>query len=93
LFTNSTNNQGTTTRLVTLTVATSTGATLLLSPTSGITVTGNPGDPYSPTQFTYQLSSTQGTVNYSIIGAPNWLSVSAQHLDRLLRQEAKSPSQ
>jgi hypothetical protein len=77
LFTNSTNNQGTTTRLVTLTVTASAEAILQLSPTSGIAVTGNPGGPYSPTQFTYQLSSTQGTVNYSIIGAPNWLSISA----------------
>jgi hypothetical protein len=75
-FTNTTNGQGNATRLVALTVAASAQPVLQLTPITDITTSGNPGGPFSPTQWTYQLSTTQGTANFSITGIPNWLECS-----------------
>jgi Viral BACON domain len=38
---------------------------------------GNPGGPFTPPSFQYQLSATSGTINYSISGYPNWLTPSS----------------
>jgi hypothetical protein len=54
-----------------------TGPTLLVTPTTNIVVTGNPGGPFTPSSFQYQLSASVGTVNYSISGLPNWLTASS----------------
>ncbi|HEY1473325.1 MAG TPA: hypothetical protein VGF53_04510 [Pseudolabrys sp.] len=51
--------------------------TLLVSPATNIASIGNPGGPFSPSSFQYQLSATSGSVNYSISGLPAWLDVSA----------------
>jgi hypothetical protein len=75
-FTNTTNGQGNATRLVALTVAASAQPVLQLIPITDITTSGNPGGPFSPTQWTYQLSTTQGTANFSVTGIPNWLECS-----------------
>jgi hypothetical protein len=75
-FTNTTNGQGNATRLVALTVAASAQPVLQLTPITDITTSGNPGGPFSPTQWTYQLSTTQGTANFSVTGIPNWLECS-----------------
>jgi hypothetical protein len=38
---------------------------------------GNPGGPFAPSSFQYQLSATFGSINYSISGYPNWLTPSS----------------
>ncbi len=50
---------------------------LQISPSSGINASGNQGGPFSPSSFDYSLSSTSGSVNYSITGVPTWLTVSS----------------
>ena len=75
-FTNTTNGLGNTTRTATLTV-TPPPPVLAVSPATDITPTGNQGGPFAPTSFVYQLTASNGTVNYSITGVPSWLSVNA----------------
>jgi hypothetical protein len=73
-FNNTTNGQGNTTRVATLTVN---PPALMVAPTTGITASGTHGGPFSPTSFRYMLSATLGSVNYSII-TPSWLTASSK---------------
>ena len=74
-FTNTTNGQGTQTRTATLTV--SPPPVLQVSPATDIAASGNPGGPFSPSSFQYQLSSSSGSINYSISSIPSWLNASS----------------
>jgi hypothetical protein len=71
-FTNTNTGQGTQTRTDTLTVN---PPALLVTPVSGSTASGTHGGPFSPSSFRYTLSSTFGSVKYSI-SAPSWLTAS-----------------
>jgi hypothetical protein len=71
-FTSSTG-QGTQTRTATLTVN---PPALQVTPASGKTASGTHGGPFSPSSFTYALSSTFGSVKYSIT-TPSWLTASS----------------
>jgi hypothetical protein len=51
--------------------------TLLITPSSNIVASGSYGGPFTPSSFQYQLSTSSGTVNYSISGIPNWLTASS----------------
>ena len=46
---------------------------LQVSPTTNIAAFGIRGGAFSPASFSYQLSSTSSSVNYSISGIPPWL--------------------
>jgi hypothetical protein len=50
---------------------------LQVTPTTNIVTAGNPGGPFAPSSFQYQLSATVGSINYSISGLPNWLTPSS----------------
>src|SRR5271170_7266041 len=50
---------------------------LQVTPTTNMVAAGNPGGPFAPSSFQYQLSATFGSVNYSISGVPNWLTPSS----------------
>jgi hypothetical protein len=43
------------------------------APATDIAIAGNQGGPFAPSSFQYQLSSTAGSVNYSITCDPGWL--------------------
>ena len=47
--------------------------TLQVSPATNIVASGTQGELFSPASFNYQLTSTNGRVNYSISGIPPWL--------------------
>jgi hypothetical protein len=49
--------------------------TLQLSPTTDIVTSGNPGGPFTPSSFQYQLTASAGSINYSISGYPTWLTL------------------
>jgi hypothetical protein len=49
------------------------GGSLLVSPATGIAAAGIEGQLFSPASFLYQLSSSGGSVKYSISGIPSWL--------------------
>jgi hypothetical protein len=49
---------------------------LQVNSTSNIVAVGNPGGPFAPSSFQYQLSATTGSINYLISGFPNWLTPS-----------------
>jgi hypothetical protein len=51
--------------------------TLQVSPDTNMVAAGNPGGPFAPSSFQYQLSASVGSVNYSISGVPNWLTPSS----------------
>jgi hypothetical protein len=51
--------------------------TLRVSPMTNLATAGNPGGPFTPSSFQYQLSTSVGTVNYSISGVPDWLTSSS----------------
>ena len=51
--------------------------TLMVSPSSNIASSGNPGGPFSPSSFQYQLSASSGSIGYSISGMPSWLTASS----------------
>jgi hypothetical protein len=72
-FTNTGTGQGTQTRTATLTVN---PPALQVTPASGDTASGTHGGPFSPPSFTYALSSTFGSLKYSIT-TPNWLTASS----------------
>jgi hypothetical protein len=73
-FNNTTNGQGNTTRVATLTV--NAPPALQVTPTANIAAAGNEGALPS-SSFQYQLGANAGTVNYSISGVPNWLTPSS----------------
>jgi hypothetical protein len=50
---------------------------LQVTPATGVVAAGNPGGPFAPLSFQYQLSATAGSIDYSILGAPNWLTASS----------------
>jgi len=50
---------------------------LQVTPTTNIVAVGNPGGPFAPSSFQYQLSATVGSIDYSISGVPNWLTPSS----------------
>jgi hypothetical protein len=50
---------------------------LQISPTTDVVAAGNPGAPFTPSSFQYQLSATAGSIDYSISGAPTWLTASS----------------
>jgi hypothetical protein len=49
---------------------------LIVTPLSSVTFSGPPGGPFSPSLFEFRVSSTTGTVRYSI-RAPSWLTASS----------------
>ncbi len=49
---------------------------LQVLPATNIAASGTLGELFSPTSFNYQLTSTSGSVNYSISGIPSWLNAS-----------------
>jgi hypothetical protein len=71
-FNNTTNGQGNTTRVATLTV--NAPPVLQVTPTTNMVASGTRGGPFSPPSFSYTLS---GSVNYSIANVPNWLTPSS----------------
>ncbi len=77
VFTNTTNGQGNTTRVVSLTVNPPPAGILQVTPGTGVSASGTQSGPFSPLSFTYRLSSTSGSVNYSISGLPPWLTASS----------------
>jgi hypothetical protein len=50
---------------------------LQVTPTTGMVTAGNPGGPFAPPSFQYQLSATVGGIHFSIAGLPNWLTASS----------------
>jgi hypothetical protein len=50
---------------------------LQVTPATNIVAAGNPGGPFAPSSFQYQLSATAGNINYSISGVPTWLTPSS----------------
>jgi hypothetical protein len=76
-FNNTSNGQGNTTRVATLTVNPPVNTPVLqVAPTSNIIVAGNQGA-FAASSFLYILSATAGTVKYSISGVPTWLTPSS----------------
>jgi hypothetical protein len=73
-FNNTTNGQGSTTRVATLTV--NAPPLLQVTPATNMVASGTQGGPFSPPSFQYQLNASAGSVNYSISGLPNWLTAS-----------------
>jgi Viral BACON domain len=53
------------------------GSSLQVTPTTDMVAAGNPGGPFTPSSFQYQLSASVGSINYSISGYPNWLTPSS----------------
>jgi len=49
-----------------------TATTLQVTPATNMVAAGNPGGPFTPPSFQYQLSATAG-IDYSISGLPPWL--------------------
>jgi hypothetical protein len=50
---------------------------LQVTPTIDMVAAGNPGGPFTPSSFQYQLSASAGSIVYSISGLPNWLTASS----------------
>ncbi len=73
-FTNTDTGQGTQTRTATLTVN---PPALQVTPATNIAAAGNPGGPFAPASFQYQIGASAGSFNYSISGVPSWLTPSA----------------
>lgn len=49
---------------------------LQVTPPTGITAVGNPGGPFDPASFAFQLSATTGNITFSISNLPAWLTAS-----------------
>jgi hypothetical protein len=60
-----------------VTVSSSCPPTLQVSPSTDIAGSGPQGGPFSPSSFSYTLSASNGSVNYSISGIPSWLTASS----------------
>jgi Divergent InlB B-repeat domain len=73
-FTNTDTGQGTQTRTATLTVN---PPALQVTPATNIVAAGNPGGPFAPASFQYQIGASVGSFNYSISGVPTWLTASS----------------
>jgi hypothetical protein len=73
-FANSDTGYGTQTRMATLTVY---PPAIQVGPTTGIMASGTQGGPFSPSSFRYSLSTTLGSLNYSIV-TPSWLTASPE---------------
>jgi hypothetical protein len=70
-------NGGTTTRSVQLTVYPSTTPQLSVTPSSGLTSTGNQGGPFSPSSQQYTVGNTgSGTLNWTASADQTWVTVS-----------------
>jgi hypothetical protein len=54
-----------------------TGSALQVTPATNIASSGPQGGPFSPASFSYTLSASSGSVNFSISGVPNWLTPSS----------------
>lgn len=52
-------------------------AVLQVTPSTNMASVGNPGGPFLPSSFQYQLSTNSGTIGYSITGLPAWLDASS----------------
>jgi len=52
-------------------------AFLQVGPSTNMASVGNPGGPFSPSSFQYQLSTNNGTAHFSISGLPSWLDASS----------------
>jgi streptogramin lyase len=74
-FNNTTNGQGNTARVATLIV--NPPPLLQVTPTTNMVASGTQSGPFSPSSFSYQLSASTGSIDYSISGVPNWLTASA----------------
>src|SRR5262249_34736332 len=74
-FTNTDSGQGNTTRMATLTVTPP--PALQVGPATDMVAAGSQGGPFSPSSFSYQLSSTTGSIDYALSGVPSWLTASA----------------
>ena len=46
---------------------------MVITPETPISSSGNNGGPFSPSSFQYQLSASSGSISYSISGLPAWL--------------------
>ncbi len=57
--------------------AASGGLALTVAPATAMASAGNPGGPFAPASFQYQLSASSGTIGYSIGGLPSWLTASS----------------
>jgi hypothetical protein len=74
-FNNTTNGQGNTTRVATLTV--NPPPLLQVTPATNMVASGMQGGPFSPSSFPYTLSTSSGSINFAIFGFPSWLTPSA----------------
>jgi hypothetical protein len=74
-FNNTTNGQGNTTRVATLTV--NPPPVLQVTPATNMVASGTQGGPFSPPLFSYTLSTSSGSINFAISGFPSWLTPSA----------------
>ncbi len=74
IFTNTTDNKGTTSRPINLTVN---APSLQIGPATNIAASGTQGGPFTPSSFSYLLNATTETLNYAISGLPSWLSASS----------------
>jgi hypothetical protein len=52
------------------------GPALQVTPATNIAASGTQGGPFSPSSFSYTLSATTGSVNYTVTNVPNWLTAS-----------------
>ena len=53
-----------------------TGATLSISPATGIEALGKVGGPFGPSPFTFAISTSSGTADFQITNVPSWLTAS-----------------
>jgi hypothetical protein len=73
-FTNSDSGQGTQTRTATLTVN---PPALQVTPATNIVASGPQGGPFTPSSFSYTISASSGSIDFSMSGVPSWLTPSA----------------
>jgi len=83
-FTNTTNGSGNAVRSVDLTISaptpppTPTPGALSVTPTTGLTASGNAGGPFSPASQAYTLTNTgQSSINWTASATKSWVSLSS----------------